>query len=425
MKLKMSYKFDTMQVHAGFHGDDETNSVAVPIYQTTAYTFDSAKHAADLFELKTAGNIYTRINNPTTAILEARVAALEGGSGALALSSGQSATTLAVLNICYAGENIVSASSLYGGTHTLFVHTFKKMGIDVKLANPDNPEEIKNAIDEKTKAVFIEIIGNPAGNIPDITAIAEIAHSAGIPLIVDNTFATPYLARPFEFGADIVVHSATKFLGGHGNSMGGLIVESGKFDWSASGKFPCLTESDPSYHGVKYYETFGDCAYITKARVQLLRDIGCTISPMNSFLILNGIETLSLRIKKHVENAVKVAEFLQGHPAVAWVNYPGLPGNKYHGLCKKYLPRGCGSVFSFGLKGGYDACIKTLENVKLFYHVTNLGDVRSVITHPASTTHSQLNAGQQKESGVAPEMIRLSIGIEDAEDIISDLEQTL
>lgn len=349
---------------------------------------------------------------------------LKGVLERLRFHRGQSATTLAVLNICYAGENIVSASSLYGGTHTLFVHTFKKMGINIKLANSDNPDEIKNEIDDKTKAVFVEIIGNPAGNIPDITKIADIAHNAGIPLIVDNTFATPYLARPFEFGADIVVHSATKFLGGHGNSMGGIIVDSGKFDWAKSGKFPCLTEPDPSYHGIKYYDTFGPTAYVTKARVQLLRDIGCTISPLNAFLILNGIETLSLRMKKHVENAMRVAEFLQDHPAVAWVNYPSLPGDKYHELCKKYLPRGCGSVFSFGLKGGYDACIKTLENVKLLYHVTNLGDVRSIITHPASTTHSQLNAQQQKEAGVAPEMIRLSIGIEDAEDIIADLERT-
>ena len=419
----MSYKFDTNQIHAGWHGDKETNSVATPIYQTTAYTFDTAQHAADLFDLKTPGNIYTRINNPTTAVLEERVATLEGGVGALALSSGQSATTLAILNIAKAGDNIIAANSLYGGTYNLFVHTFKKMGIDVKLVDPDDFDAVENAIDENTKAVFVEIIGNPLGNVPDIEELAKIAHVNKIPLIVDNTFASPYLCRPFEFGADIVVHSATKFLGGHGNSMGGIIVDSGNFNWEDSGKFSCLVDPDPSYHDIKYFETFGKLSYITKARVQLLRDLGCCISPMNSFLILNGVETLSLRMKKHADNALEIAKFLQQNSAVAWVNYPGLEDNKYNALAKKYLPEGAGSVFSFGLAGGYDACIKVLESTKLFYHVTNLGDVRSVITHPASTTHSQLNAEQRKEAGIAEEMIRLSIGIEDVEDLKADLQQ--
>ncbi len=421
----MNYKFDTMQVHAGFHGDPQTNSVAVPIYQTTAYKFDSARHAAELFELSTPGNIYTRINNPTTAILEERIAALEGGSGALALSSGQSATTLAVLNIASSGDNIVAASSLYGGTYNLFVHTFKKMGIGVKLSDADNPSEMEGCIDERTKAVFIEIVGNPLGNIPDVSKVAEVAHKHGIPLIVDSTFATPYLCRPFEFGADIVVHSATKFLGGHGNSMGGVIVDGGKFDWAASGKFDCLTEPDPSYHDIKYMESFGNAAYIVKARVQLLRDIGCSISPMNSFLIINGVETLSLRMRQHTKNALELAKFLNSHPKVAWVNHAGLPDNKYHELGKKYLPKGVGSVFSFGLKDGYDACVKTLESTKLFYHVTNLGDVRSIITHPASTTHSQLSDEQKLQAGIDLEMIRLSVGIEDIEDLIYDIDRAI
>lgn len=421
----MDYKFDTLQIHAGFHGDPETNSVMVPIYQTTAYTFDSARHAANLFELTEPGNIYTRINNPTTAILEERIAALEGGVGALALSSGQSATTLAILNIASAGDNIIAADSLYGGTYNLFVHTFNKIGIEVRLVNSDNPNEVLKAIDSRTKAVFLEIIGNPKGNIPDLEAIADIAHENKIPLIVDNTFATPYLSKPFEFGADIIVHSATKFIGGHGNSMGGIIVDSGKFNWSKSGKFPGLTEPDPSYHDIRYYDTFGPAAYIVKARVQLLRDIGCCISPFNSFLLLNGMETLSLRMQKHVDNALKVAEFLNEHPAVSWVNYPGLKNDKYHDLAEKYLRHGYGSVFSFGLKGGYEACTRALESVKLFYHVTNLGDVRSIITHPASTTHAQLSDEQKIEAGIAPEMIRVSIGIEDIDDIIGDLKQAI
>lgn len=421
----MDYKFDTKQIHAGYHGDSATKSVAVPIYQTTAYTFDSAQHAADLFDLKTMGNIYTRINNPTLSILEERVAALCGGVGALSLSSGQSATTLAILNIAKAGDNIIAASSLYGGTFNLFVHTFAKMGIEARLCDPDKINEMEALVDENTKALFVEIIGNPLGNIPDITALADMAHAHGIPLIVDNTFATPYLCRPFEFGADIIVHSATKFLGGHGNSMGGIIVDSGKFDWEKSGRFDCLVEPDPSYHDIRFTEAFGPSAYIVKARVQLLRDMGCCLSPTNAFLIINGIETLSLRMQKHVDNALTVARYLEGHKNVAWVNYPGLESNPYYDRAKKYLPKGPGSVFSFGLKGGYDACVKALESTRLFYHVTNLGDVRSIITHPASTTHAQLNEEQRKEAGIAAEMIRLSIGIEDVEDLIADLDAAI
>ena len=421
----MDYKFDTKQIHAGYHGDSATNSVAVPIYQTTAYTFDSAQHAADLFDLKAMGNIYTRINNPTLTVLEERVTALCGGIGALSLSSGQSATTLAILNIAKAGDNIIAASSLYGGTFNLFVHTFAKMGIEARLGDPDKINEMEALVDGNTKALFVEIIGNPLGNIPDISALADMAHAHGIPLIVDNTFASPYLCRPFEFGADIIIHSATKFLGGHGNSMGGIIVDSGKFDWEKSGRFDCLVAPDPSYHDIRFVEAFGSSAYIVKARVQLLRDMGCCLSPTNAFLIINGIETLSLRMQKHVNNALVIACYLKGHKDVAWVNYAGLESNPYYERAKKYLPEGPGSVFSFGLKGGYDSCIKALESTKLFYHVTNLGDVRSIITHPASTTHAQLNEEQMKEAGIATEMIRLSVGIEDAGDLIADLDAAI
>ncbi len=418
-------QFDTLQVHAGFHGDPESKSVVAPIYQTTAYTFDSAKHAADLFSLEAPGNIYTRLNNPTNAILEERVAALEGGVGAVAFSSGQSAITIGILNLAKCGDNIIASTALYGGTYNLFVHTFAKMGIQVKLVNTDDLKAVEDAIDENTKCIYTEIVGNPGGNVPDLCALTELAHKNGIPVMVDNTFATPYLCRPIEFGADIIVHSATKFLGGHGNSMAGILVDSGKFDWEKSGRFPGLVEPDPSYHDIQYFKTFGESAYIVKARVQLLRDIGCCLSPFNAFLILQGIETLSLRMQKHVENAKRVAEFLKNNRKVSWVKYPSLPGDAYYERAQKYLPKGAGSVFSFGLSGGYASCVDVLESVKLFYHVTNLGDVRSIITHPASTTHSQLTKEQRKESGIADEMIRLSIGIEDASDIISDLADAI
>jgi len=415
-------KFDTLQVHAGQTPDPTTGSRAVPIYQTTSYVFKDAEHAANLFVLKEFGNIYTRIMNPTNDVFEQRVAALEGGVGALAVASGSAAITYAVLNIAGAGDNIVSASTLYGGTYNLFHYTLPKLGIDTIFVDPDQPENFRSAINDKTKAVYIESIGNPGINIIDIEKVAAIAHENGIPLIIDNTFGTPYLIRPIEFGADIVVHSATKFIGGHGTSIGGIIVDSGKFDWKASGKFPGLTEPDPSYHGVQYVDAVGPLAYIIKARVQLLRDTGASVSPFNSFLFLQGLETLSLRVERHVSNAKKIATFLNDHPAVAWVNYPGLPGNKYNALADKYFPKGAGSIFTFGIKGGLDAGIKFINSLEIFSLVANVADAKSLVIHPASTTHSQLSEQDQKDAGVTPDQIRLSIGIEDVEDLIDDSE---
>jgi len=418
-------KFDTLQVHAGQTPDPTTGSRAVPIYQTSSYVFKDTEHAANLFALKEFGNIYTRIMNPTNDVFEQRVAALEGGVGALAVASGSAAITYAVLNIAGAGDNIVSASTLYGGTYNLFRYTLPKLGIDTIFVDPDQPENFRAAINSKTKAVYIESIGNPGINIIDIEKVAAIAHENGIPLIIDNTFGTPYLIRPIEFGADIVVHSATKFIGGHGTSIGGIIVDSGKFDWKASGKFPGLTEPDPSYHGVQYVDAVGPLAYIIKARVQLLRDTGASVSPFNSFLFLQGLETLSLRVERHVSNAKKIATFLNEHPAVAWVNYPGLPGNKYNDLAAKYFPKGVGSIFTFGIKGGLEAGIKFINNLEIFSLVANVADAKSLVIHPASTTHSQLSEQDQKDAGVTPDQIRLSIGIEDAEDLINDLQQAL
>jgi O-acetylhomoserine (thiol)-lyase len=418
-------KFDTLQVHAGQTKDSVTGARAVPIYQTTSYVFKDAEHAANLFALKEFGNIYTRIMNPTNDVFEQRVAALEGGAGALAVASGSAAITYAVLNIAGAGDNIVSASTLYGGTYNLFKYTLPKLGIDSIFVEPDQPENFRAAINEKTKAVYIESIGNPGINIIDIEKVAAIAHENGIPLIIDNTFGTPYLIRPIEFGADIVLHSATKFIGGHGTSIGGIIVDSGKFDWKASGKFPGLTEPDPSYHGVVYVDAVGPLAYIIKARVQLLRDTGASVSPFNSFLFLQGLETLSLRVERHVSNAKKIATFLNEHPSVAWVNYPGLSGNKYNTLAEKYFPKGAGSIFTFGIKGGLPASIKFINNLEIFSLVANVADAKSLVIHPASTTHSQLSDKEQKDAGVTPDQIRLSIGIEDATDLIDDLEQAL
>lgn len=418
-------KFDTLQVHAGQTPDPTTGSRAVPIYQTTSYVFNDTEHAANLFALKEFGNIYTRIMNPTNDVFEQRVAALEGGVGALAVASGSAAITYAVLNIAGAGDNIVSASTLYGGTYNLFHYTLPKLGIDTIFVDPDQPENFRSAINDKTKAVYIESIGNPGINIIDIEKVAAIAHENGIPLIIDNTFGTPYLISPIEFGADIVVHSATKFIGGHGTSIGGIIVDSGKFDWKASGKFPGLTEPDPSYHGVVYVDAVGPLAYIIKARVQLLRDTGASVSPFNSFLFLQGLETLSLRVERHVSNAKKIATFLNNHPAVAWVNYPGLPGNKYNALAEKYFPKGAGSIFTFGIKGGLDAGIKFINSLEIFSLVANVADAKSLVIHPASTTHSQLSEQDQKDAGVTSDQIRLSIGIEDVEDLIDDLEQAL
>lgn len=422
MTKKLS--FDTLQIHGGQQVDSATKSRALPIYQTTSYVFDDAQDAADLFGLKKFGNIYTRLGNPTNDVFEQRVALLEGGVGAVATASGMAAITYSILNIAGSGDEIVAAATLYGGTYSLFVHTFKNFGIKVNLVDPDNLEELEKAINEKTKAVYIESIGNPGINIIDIEAVADIAHKNGIPLIVDNTFASPYLLKPIEFGADIVVHSATKFIGGHGTSIGGVVVDSGKFNWD-NGKFPGLVEPDESYHGLKYAETFGNLAYILKVRTALLRDLGAAISPFNSFLLTLGLETLSLRVQRHVDNAKKIAEFLSNHPKVEWVNYPGLEGNKYYDLAKKYLPKGPGSIFTFGVKGGAEAGKKVISLVEIFSHLANVGDAKSLIIHPASTTHSQLDEEQLLQAGVKPELIRISIGIEDADDLIADLENAL
>jgi len=418
-------KFDTLQVHAGQKPDPTTGARAVPIYQTTSYVFNDTDHAANLFALKEFGNIYTRIMNPTSDVFEQRIAALEGGVGALAVSSGSSAITYSILNIAGSGDEIVSASTLYGGTYNLFSVTFPKLGINTVFVDPDNPENFRRAINEKTKALYIESIGNPGINIIDIEAVAKIAHENGIPLIIDNTFGTPYLIKPIEFGADIVVHSATKFIGGHGTSIGGVIVDSGKFDWVTSGKFPGLTEPDPSYNGVKYVEALGPLAYIIKARVQLLRDTGATLSPFNSFLFIQGIETLSLRVERHVANTKKIIGFLQKHPQVTWVNYPGIESNKYYDLAQKYFPKGAGSIFTFGIKGGIDTAKKFIDNLEIFSLLANVADAKSLVIHPASTTHAQLSEEEQKNAGVTPDQIRLSIGIEDAEDLIYDIDQAL
>lgn len=416
---------ETLAVHAGQQIDPTTMSRAVPIYQTSSYGFRDTEHAANLFALKEFGNIYTRIMNPTQDVFEQRVAALEGGAAALATSSGQSAITFSILNIAGAGDEIVSASSLYGGTYNLFAITLPKLGINVKFVDPSNPENFRGAITEKTKAIYAETIGNPRGDVLDIEAVAAIAHENGIPLIVDNTFPSPYLLRPIEHGADIVVHSATKFIGGHGTSIGGVIVDGGKFDWKASGKFPGLTEPDPSYHGVVYADAVGPVAYIIKARVQLLRDIGAAISPFNSFLLLQGLETLHLRMERHSSNALKVAQFLEQHEAVEWVSYAGLPSHPSYDLAQKYLPKGQGAILTFGIKGGLEAGRKVINNVQLFSHLANVGDSKSLIIHPASTTHQQLNEEEQAAAGVAPGMIRLSIGTEAIEDILFDLNQAI
>jgi OAH/OAS sulfhydrylase len=419
------WKFETKQIHAGAAPDPVTNARATPIYKTTSYVFNSADHAKNLFALAEFGNIYTRINNPTQAVIEERIAALEGGTAALATASGSSAITYAVLNIAGAGDHIVSSSSIYGGTYNLFKYTLAKLGIEVTFVeNQDDAEEWRAAIRPNTKLLFAETIGNPRINILDIGLVADIAHGASLPLIVDNTIATPYLIRPFEHGADIVVHSATKFLGGHGTVIAGLIVDGGKFPWSSHvDKFPGLTEPDPSYHGASYTTVLGDAiAYVIKARVQLLRDTGAALSPDSAFTLIQGVETLSLRIERHVENTQAIAEWLEAHPDVASVNYSGLPSSPWYETAKKYAPRGVGAVLSFELKGGVDAGRALVENVTLFSHLANIGDVRSLIIHPASTTHSQLTPEQQLTTGVTPGLVRLSIGLENVEDLKADLE---
>lgn len=425
MSEERKYQPETLAVHGGQQIDPTTMSRAVPIYQTTSYGFRDTDHAANLFALAEMGNIYTRIMNPTTDVFEQRVAQMEGGAGALAVSSGQAAITFAIMNIAEAGDEIVSASSLYGGTYNLFAYTLKKFGIDVKFVDPVDPENFRKAITPRTKAVFAESIGNPRGDVLDIEAVAKIAHEHGIPLIVDNTFPSPYLLRPIDFGADIVVHSATKFIGGHGTSIGGIIVDSGKFDWKASGKFPGLTEPDPTYHGAVYTEAVGPLAYIIKARVQLLRDIGASLSPFNSFLLLQGLETLHLRMERHSENALKVAQYLEKHELVSNVNYAGLPSHPSHELAKKYLPKGAGAILTFEIAGGVEAGKKLINSVKLFSHLANVGDSKSLIIHPASTTHSQLKEEELALTGVTPGMVRLSVGTENIDDIIYDLEQAI
>ncbi|MES2794037.1 MAG: O-acetylhomoserine aminocarboxypropyltransferase/cysteine synthase [Planctomycetota bacterium] len=428
---EQAWKLATLCLHGGQVPDPTTNSRALPLYQTTSYVFNDSDHAARLFGLQEFGNIYTRLMNPTTDVLEKRLALLEGGSGALATSSGQAAESLAVMNLCHAGENIVASTSLYGGTYNLFHYTLPKFGIQVKFVDQSDPENFRKAIDKNTKAFFMETIGNPRLDVPDFDAITKIAHENGLPVIVDNTLASPALCRPFEHGADIVIHSCTKFIGGHGTSIGGIVVEKGDFPWD-NGKFPSLTEPDPSYHGLKFFETFGGMkiAYILKARVELLRDLGPAMSPFNAWMFLQGLETLHLRMRAHCENTLAVAQFLQSHPKVSWVNYPGLENHASHALAKKYLPKGAGAIMGFGVKGATDKQQsdngrKVIDSVKLFSHLANVGDSKSLIIHPSTTTHQQLTIEEQKASGVTPDYIRLSIGTEDSADIIADLKQAL
>ncbi len=418
-----NWKLETLTIHAGQTTDD-SKSRAVPITQTTSYVFDDTQHAQDLFSLAKPGNIYTRIMNPTQNVFEERLTALEGGVGALATSSGQAAIHLSLLNIVETGYEIVASANLYGGTYNLLNVTFKKMGIKVHFVDPSDPENFKAAINDKTRAVFAETIGNPRIDVLDIEAVAKIAHDNDLPLIVDSTFATPYLLRPFEHGADIIVHSATKFIGGHGTSIGGVIVDSGQFNWD-NGKFPGLVEPDESYHGVSYVNDVGPAAYITKARVQLLRDLGSAVSPFNVQQFLLGLETLHLRMERHSENAQKIAEYLENHPKVKWVNYPGLKSNKYYDLGQKYLPKGQGAILTFGIDGSVEEIAKFVDGLGLFSHVANVGDSKSLVIHPASTTHQQLSEAEQIASGVLPELVRLSIGTENAEDILADLEAGL
>ena len=430
-KNEKTMKPETILLHGGQTPDPVTGARAVPIYQTTSYQFRDTRHAADLFALKEFGNIYTRLMNPTTDVLEKRIALLDGGVGALAVSSGQSAITLAILNIARAGDEVVSCDNLYGGTYNLFHYTLARLGINVKFVKSNDLDGIKKAINARTKAVYAESIGNPKLDVADIEGIAQVAHSNGLPFIIDNT-VSPYLLKPFDYGADIIVYSATKFIGGHGTSLGGLIVDSGNFDWTIKDggkfKFPTIAEPDPSYHGINFVEalkSMGNIAYIIKARVTLLRDIGAALSPFNAFLFLQGLETLHLRMIRHSENALRVAEYLASHPAVAWVNYPGLKSSPEYNKVKKYLPKGAGAIIGFGLKGGLEAGKKFIDSLKLVSHLANIGDAKTLAIHPASTTHQQLSPEEQLATGVTPDFIRLSVGIEDVDDIIADLEQAL
>jgi len=419
-------KIETLAVRGGFHVDPTTNAVVTPIYQTTSYAFDDTQHGADLFDLKVPGNIYTRIMNPTNAVLEERVAAMEGGVGALALASGMAAIEYSLETICQVGDNIVTTGKLYGGTYNFFAHSLPRRGIEARFVDHDDYEGIANAIDENTKAVFCESVGNPAGNIVDIAKLAEIAHQAGVPLMVDNTVATPCLWRPIEHGADIVIHSLTKYMGGHGNSVAGIIVDSGQFPWAEHKKrFAMLNEPDPSYHGVVYTEALGEAAFIGRARVAPLRNTGAALSPMNTFLILQGIETLPLRMDRHCDNAQKVAEFLRDHPQVNWVNYAGLPESPYHQLAQRYMNGRASGILSFGIKGGQQAGARFIDALELVLRLVNIGDARSLACHPASTTHRQLDEKELPNAGVSQDMVRLSIGIEHVDDILADISQAL
>ncbi|MEZ5688898.1 MAG: aminotransferase class I/II-fold pyridoxal phosphate-dependent enzyme [Caenibius sp.] len=419
-------KLESLALHHGYTSEATTRAAAVPIYQTTSYTFDNTQHGADLFDLKVEGNIYTRIMNPTTAVLEARVAEMEGGVAALCLASGMAAITYAIQTIAEAGDNIVSVSQLYGGTYNLFVHTFPRQGIEARLVTHDDYAGMEAAIDDRTKAIFLESIGNPAGNVADIARIAEIAHRHGVPVIVDNTVATPYLCRPFDHGADIVVHSLTKYIGGHGNAIGGAIVDSGKFDWVANkGRFPMLNEPDPSYHGVVYTEALGPAAYIGRARVVPLRNTGAALSPLNAFLILQGLETLGLRIERHCENAQKVAEYLKAHPKVSWVSYAGLADSPYHATAQKICGGKASGILSFGIEGGKDAGTRFIDALQMILRLVNIGDAKSLACHPASTTHRQLSPEELAKAGVSEDLIRISVGIEHIDDIIADIDQAL
>ncbi len=422
--LPDNLKFESKLLHSGFEGDKTTLSRAVPIYQTTSYLFKSPEHAADLFALKEEGYIYTRIGNPTLEVFEKRIADLEGGVGAVAASSGMAAITLATLNILREGEEIVASTSLYGGTYNLFHYTFERFGIKTRFVDPEDPSNFERAITPKTKMIYGETLGNPKLDVLDIERVAEIAHKNGIPLVIDNTVTSPYLIKPFEYGADIVIHSTTKIIGGHGTSIGGVVVDSGNFNWN-NGKFPELVEPDPSYHGIRYVESFGNAAYIVKLRVTMLRDLGAAMSPFNAFLFIQGLESLHVRMQRHCDNAQRVAEFLEEHPKVSWVNYPGLKSSKYYELANKYLPLGKGAIIGFGVKGGFEASKKFISSVKLCSHLANILDAKTLVIHPASTTHQQLSEKEQLDSGVTPDYIRMSVGIENVDDIIEDIDNAL
>lgn len=423
--MSREFSFETLQLHAGQTPDKETKSRAVPIYQTTSYVFDDAQEGEDLFALRKPGNIYTRITNPTVAVLEERIAALEGGVGALATASGMAAITYAILGLAHAGDHVVAATTLYGGTFNLLKETLPRYGVTTTFVDVDHPEEIEAAIKDNTKLVLIESLGNPLINIPDFEKIAEIAHSHNIPLVADNTFGTPYLINVITHGVDIVVHSATKFIGGHGTTIGGLIVDSGKFDWEASGKFPQLVEEDPSYHNISYTRDVGPAAFITALRTQLLRDTGAALAPFNAFLLLQGLETLSLRVERHVENTKKIVDFLENHPKVEKVNYPGLPSSPYYDLAQKYFPKGPGSIFTFHVKGGQDEARTVIDNLEIFSDLANVADAKSLVVHPATTTHQQLAEADLLACGVTPNQIRISVGLENADDLIEDLKLAL